>query len=249
MSNALKKADFQEGEWCAYLNHSHPFTVSSIAEVFDGIAGFDKTLKNDRRSLVKLGALSGFNVVAKQPRDKNDRKWMRVLSLFSTAEARKTFNTLLEFKEKGIESLTPLCLLERKRFGMVFDSWLLYEYREGRESDRSHLKEIVKHLSLLHSHGYRHEDPNFGNFLIDENGTLFLIDCKGKARSGRFSDYYDFLLFEGRCGFTREEVEALIDVDRSSLAYWQAQFYRGYIRLRTKWKVLMRRKRSKDQHL
>ena len=236
-----------DGDWCGYTSDDCQFSVPNISELHEHIDGFSKTLKDDRRSLVKLGDLGDINIVAKQPRDKNDRKWSRFLSYFSPAEARRTFITLLEFKQKGIESLTPICFLEKKRWGMVVDSWILYEYREGRESDRSHLKDIVEQLTLLHSNGYRHEDPNFGNFLIDDNGQLFLIDCKGKSRSGRFSDYYDFMLLEARCHFEASEIEALIDIKRCSFGYLRANIYRMYIRTRTKCKEFLGRKRSKNQ--
>jgi len=247
MSNKIKKIHQKSGSWVCFVDENHSLELTCIDGLFNEIEKFSKTLKDDRRSLVKLGDINGLKVIAKQPRDKNDRKWARVLSWFGPAEARKTFTSLLEFKDKGIESLTPICFLERKQFGMVFDSWLLYEYRDGRVSNRSHLVQIVEQLKKLHQNGYRHEDPNFSNFLIDVNGQFFLIDCKGKSRSGRFTDYYDFMLLEGNDGFEQAEVEALIDVDHFSVGYWRAQAYRAYIRVRTKWKMLVGRKRSKDQ--
>ena len=222
-------------------------SLPAIDELLILIDQFSNKLKDDRRSLVKLGDIHGVKIVAKQPRDKNKRKWMRVLSLFGTAEARKTFTTLMEFKSKGIESLTPVCLLEKKRFGMVVDSWLLYEYREGKESDRGYLPEIVQLLDLLHKNGYRHEDPNFGNFMVDPQEKLFLIDCRGKSRSGRFSDYYDFMLLE-RCGLNEDEIDAVVAMDKQSMGYRLAKAYRRYIRLRSAYKKMVGRKRSKKQH-
>ena len=245
MSKTTIDVHQQEGQWTCFVGCDSEVNIPPIAQLLTSIDDFDITLKDDRRSLVKRGIFNALDVVAKQPRDKNRRKWSRLLSLIGPSEAKRNFLTLIEFQQKGIESLKPICLLEKKHFGMVVDSWFIYEYREGVESNKSHLKDIVAQLTLIHQHGYRHEDPNFGNFLIDPSGIMFLIDCRGKPRSGKFSDYYDFMLLERVCGFTRQEVEALIEIDRSSFGYMKAQLYRGYINLRTKWKVLIGRKRSK----
>jgi len=236
-----------ENGWSGQINGRSGFSVQRVPNLLQAVFTFDNVLKDDRRSLVKLGVIDGVRVVAKQPRDKNKRKWMRFLSLFFLAESKRTYRTLLEFEAKGLESLTPLAFIEKKRWGMVFDSWLLYEYREGRVSQRSDLPQIIQQLQTLHKHGYRHEDPNFGNFLVDDNGVMFLIDCRGKSRSGLYSDYYDYMLLEGAVGCTRDEIEALVDIDRKSIGYWRAQLYRGYIRGRTMWKSLIGRKRSKSQ--
>ena len=247
MSTSNNKAVIKGGAWSGQINTDSGFSVENATSLLQDISSFDRILKDDRRSLVKLGEVDGQRIVAKQPRDKNDRKWMRLMSLFYPVEARRTFYTLIEFEKKGIESLKPLCFIEKKKFGMVIDSWLLYQYREGRESTKSDLLQIVQLLQVLHSNGYRHEDPNFGNFLVDNAGVMFLIDCRGKSRSGLYSDYYDYMSLEGLGGFTQQEVEELVDVKRASFGYYRAQFYRGYRRVRSKWKVLIGRKKSKNQ--
>ena len=247
MSIVLKEHD-RNGDWRCYTVESSLISLPSIDELFELIDAFPKTLKDDRRSLVKLGDIDGCKVVAKQARDKNNRKWTRFLTLFSAGEARKTFVTLQEFKKKGIESLLPICFLEKKSYGMVVDSWLLYQYREGEESNQIHLARIVELLQTLHKNGYRHEDPNSGNFLIDNEGVMFLIDCKGKPRSGRYSDYYDFMLLVNN-QFTAEDVDALTNMDKQSLAYRLAKVYKTYINLRSAWKKMIGRKRSKKDRI
>lgn len=247
MSIALKKHS-KAGDWYCYIANSNTELVPSINESLGLIDKFPKTLKDDRRSLVKFGEINGIRLIAKQPRDKNKRKWARFLTLFGAGEARKTFATLLEFKDKGIESLNPFCLLEKRQLGMVVDSWLLYHYREGSESDKRYLKGIINLLKKLHSNGYQHGDPNFGNFMIDPDGQLFLIDCKGKPRSGQFSDYYDFMLL-GRGKLTTQEIEAEVDMDKTVLGYRLAKLYQSYISARSSIKKKIGRKRSKSEHL
>ena len=236
------------GDWRCYVAQDNESAVPSVDELLSLIEQFPKVLKDDRRSLVKLGEINGNQLIAKQPRDKNKRKWARALSLVGAGEARKTFTTLLEFNRKGIESLTPFCLLEKRNLGMVVDSWLLYHYREGKESDKSYLAEIVRILKKLHSNGYQHGDPNFGNFLVDPDDEIFLIDCKGKSRSGRFSDYYDFMLL-GRGKLSAQEIEAVVEMDKGSLAYRLAKLYQKYINLRSSYKKKVGRKRSKSERL
>ena len=246
--NIVLQEHSKEGDWVCCVTDSSVELVLSINELLDLITQFPKTLKDDRRSLVKLGEINGTQLIAKQPRDKNKRKWARFLTLFGAGEARKTFTTLLEFKNKEIESLTPFCLLEKRQLGMVVDSWLLYHYREGNESDKSYLAEIVTLLKKLHRGGYQHGDPNFGNFMVDPNGELFLIDCKGKSRSGQFSDCYDFMLL-GRGQLTPQEIEAITNMDKTSFGYRLAKLYQSYISLRSSLKKKIGRKRSKSEHL
>jgi len=248
MMNAILKEHSKAGSWRCYVASSNAELALNINQLLGLIDEFPETLKDDRRSLVKLGEIGGVKLIAKQPRDKNKRKWARFLTLFGLGEARKTFTTLLEFENKGIESLTPFCLLEQSQLGMVVDSWLVYHYREGRKSNRGDLVEIVKLLKKLHSNGYQHGDPNFGNFIVSDNGEMFLIDCKGKSRSGEFSDYYDFMLLE-RGEFTAKEIEAVVDIDKMSFGYSLAKLYRAYINLRSSYKKKVGRKRSKSEHL
>ena len=247
--NVVLKEHNKTGRWRSYIACSQNIIIPNIDELFTAIDVFPQTLKDDRRSLVKCGVVDGIKLVAKQPRDKNNRKWARFLtSLGLLGEARRTFVTLIEFKDKGIESLTPYCLLEKRRFGMVIDSWILYHYREGTVSNKTNITDIIELLKQLHDHGYQHTDPNYGNFLLDDDGQLFLIDCKGKPRTGQFSDYYDFFLLE-RAGLTMQEIEAQVEMDKNSLGYRLAKLYRSYIDLRSAFKKKVGRKRSKSEHL
>lgn len=216
----------------------------NVFDVLALIADFPITLKDDKRSLVKRGELFGVEVVAKNPRDKNRRKWSRFLSLFRQSEAAKTLDTLTQFWEKSIPSVKPICVLEKRSQGFVVDSWLIYEFRSGEASDINKLPDIVLLLKGLHQLGYRHDDPNFGNFLVDDDERLFLIDCKGKARLGTFSDYYDYILLSERNeGVELEAMLAAAGLAEESLGYRLAQFYALYKQKRTKWKKRIRNQR------
>ena len=215
---------------------------TSMRDVLNLIADFPVTLKDDKRSLVKRGTLFGSEVIAKSPRDKNGRKWSRFLSLFRQSEVMKTLSTLTDFWEKSIPSVKPVCVFEKRVFGFVTDSWLIYEFKEGVVSDINKLHHIVILLNTLHRYGYRHDDPNFGNFLVDDNEKLFLIDCKGKSKIGSFSEYYDFILLSERNqGVQLEELLTMAGLNNSSLGYQLARFYAFYKEKRTQLKKRIRR--------
>ena len=173
----IVKHDCNEN-WCCYSDSEQTQSLPDISELLSQINSLPKTLKDDRRSLVKQGSLLGKTVIAKQPRDKLRKKWSRLLSLVASAESKKTFTSLIEFKRKGINSVEPLFVLEKRKLGMVTDSWLVYEFREGQPCQADCLPEIVEVLNDIHSKGYRHDDPNLGNFMRADDGSIFLIDFK-----------------------------------------------------------------------
>jgi len=215
---ALSKSAKSNSQWQVHSANKLLQHISAD-ELLDGIAKFSKTLKDDKRSLVKLGELKGIKTIAKKPRDKNRRKWSRLLSLVRDGEAKKSAKTLLEFERLGIPSVRPLAVLEKRQFGMIIDSWFIYEYRDG---------EPVKLLL---------------NFLSDGE-QVFLIDCKGRPRIGRFSDYYDyFLLSDRNAEINDSDIDAWVDFDKSSFAYRLASLYRGYKSTRTKLKNRIRSKK------
>lgn len=238
----------REAAWDCFVTAQNSPDLPSIENIFEAINQFPKVLKDDRRSLVKQGSLLGMQVIAKQPRDKNRRKWAQFLSMFRLAEARQTFESLISFKEQGIPSVDPICVLEKRVKRQVVDSWLIYQYRAGEPCDASSLPAMVGLLKALHANGYRHEDPTYGNFLIDPDGEMFLIDCKGKAKGGEFAAYYDYMMLSmNNPGISAEHVEALIEIDRWSPGYQLARLYRGYRNTRSRLKRRVGRYKSRDQ--
>ena len=138
----------RHGDWVCYANHRSKITIPDIETLLDDIAALPRTLKDDRRSLVKVGPLLGRETVAKQPRDKNRRLWSRLLSLVRNGEARQTMLTLLEFQAGGIESVNPFLVLEKKQRGLLVDSWILYEFRAGEPAGIEQLDEIIPSLII-----------------------------------------------------------------------------------------------------
>lgn len=233
-------------DWCCWVDDKSVIELPPIHQLLTQIDAFTMVLKDDRRSLVVTGELFGRTIVAKQPRDKNRRAWSRLLSRWRDAEAKKTLRTLLEFQQHGIASVTPICVLEKRRNKQVIDSWLLYEFRDGSMCTADDLPSVVAQLRKLHDCGYQHEDPNLGNFMLSKHNEIFLIDCKGNAKRGRFGAYYDFMLLSQRNSEVSEaDVEALVVFNRAHVGYWLARAYSQYKSGRTALKERLKRRRSK----
>ncbi len=189
----------RQGAWRCLSNPRQQDWVKSLAEIpelLETLSILPKTLKDNHRSLVMLGELSGRLMVAKQPRDKNKRLWARVLSYIEQTEAAQTLSTLEHFHQLGIESVQPLFVLEKRSLGAVVDSWVCYEFRAGTPCDESCVFDIIEMLKTIHQAGFRHNDPNLGNFLLDDQGEMFVLDSRGRKRSGHFSDANDFFLLK-----------------------------------------------------
>ncbi|MFQ3247537.1 MAG: hypothetical protein ACI9SP_004194 [Arenicella sp.] len=221
--------------------------LPEIPELLGNLKSLPKTLKDNHRSLVLLGDLSGKHLVAKQPRDKNRRLWARVLSYFEQTEASQTLSTLERFHELGISSVQPLFVLEKRVLGAVVDSWLCYEYRDGTPCNEFCVPGIIGMLRKMHLVGFRHNDPNLGNFLIDENDEMFVLDSRGRKRSGNFSDANDFFLFKKiNKTITDFQVSDVEHLDSTTLGYRLAFVYTKIKSARSFLKDKVRKTRSKN---
>lgn len=242
MSPSKHIADHQQG-WRLY-RYGQELDGLSIEQIFAQISVFPTTLKDDKRSLVRLGSINGCKLVAKQPRDKNRRKWSRLLSLVRDGEAKKSAKTLVAFQKLGIPSVKPIAVAEKRSFGFLKESWLIYQYKEGQPVELQQIDLVLAVLKKLHQSGYRHDDPNLENFLIDQSGQIFLIDCKGRPRIGRFSDYYDYLLLADRNPkISDQQVHQWFEFEKGTVAYRLARFYQSYKAVRSKLKKRLRKKK------
>ena len=240
---------FREENWCCFADSDSEFAkqLTSVHHARSLIEELQTSLKDNHRSCVKKGQMFNLEVVAKQPRDKNRRKWSRLLSLFREGEAKRMFQALELFEQYKINSLKPLFLLEERVFGVIVDSWIVYQFRDGIKSDKHALPQIIEILKRIHSNGHRHNDPNFGNFLRDENGDLFLIDCVLRQRIGSYTDTIDYLLLASiNNGVSIEEVEQLVNPNRLLPGYWLAKCLIGYRSIRARIKAKLRPNRIKN---
>ncbi len=222
--------------------------LPDIPELLKHFESLPKTLKDNHRSLVRCGEFAGKELVAKQPRDKNRRIWARLLSFIEQSEAAQTLSTLERFHELGISSVQPLFALEKRILGAVVDSWICYEFREGTPCKEASLPDIIEMLRKMHQADFRHNDPNLGNFLIDANGEMFVLDSRGRKRSGNFSDANDFFLLKKiNETLTDFQVSDVTHLDSTSVGYQLASIYSKIKSFRSTVKAKFRKEGPKNR--
>jgi len=239
----------RHGSWRCLCNPRQLEWVTrlpSIPALLDLLKDLPVTLKDNHRSRVVSGELLSRRIVAKQPHNKNKRLWARLLTYFESCEAAQTLIALERFHELGIPSVQPLFVLEYN-LGVVVDSWVCYQYREGTACTEECLPNVIKLLKKMHQFGFRHNDPNLGNFLVDATGEMFLLDSKGRARTGDFSDANDFFLLKklnkSLIHFQVSDVEHL---DQRSLGYRLAKLYTKLKSVRSAVKDKIKKNRAKN---
>ncbi len=151
------------------------------------------TLKDHPRSIVKRVEVQGRDVVYKIPTEKNTRWWIRFLTLFRQGEAFKNAAGMELLLAKGFKTTRPLVACEYRRWGMVVDSWLLYEYLEGESclDKPATYASVVQLLAKLHAAHIMHGDPQIRNFIRTGN-DLYIIDANPKTSRSPFERAYEY---------------------------------------------------------
>lgn len=102
-------------------------------------------------------------------------------------------------------------------------------------------------LRKIHLANFRHNDPNLSNFLKDKNGEMFVLDSRGRKRSGDFSDVNDFILLKKtNKALTDFQVADVKHLDPTTLSYRLAHIYSGIKPLRSFIKDSIRKNRPKN---
>lgn len=162
--------------------------------IFDVIQNTDfrikSVLKDNHRSSVNRIEIGDRDLVFKIPKEKNTRYWIRFLTWFRMGEAFKNLHSMNTLSEIGINTTTPVLAAERRKFGMVVDSWLVYEYLDGISClDRPDTYErVIVTLSKIHNHYLLHGDPQIRNF-IEKNDDIYVIDANPTKAGITWFDY------------------------------------------------------------
>ena len=133
-----------------------------------------EVFKDDRQTFSALICLDGDAYVLKIPRDRNNRRWQRLLSVFRASDAVRHYHSMARLQELGLSGPEPVIAVEKRRWGMVIDSRLLYRFREGRKATREDGPLILPHLLALHDAGFLRNDPHAKNYLIDDGEVVFI---------------------------------------------------------------------------
>lgn len=249
----------REGRWQCFADSAAAYdlagyvrSLGGLSELLQQLDTLPITFKDNHRSRVLNGELLPNklfprSVVAKQPKNKNQSGWSRALSLLRSAEARQTFVALQRFKKLGISAGEPILVLEKRRLGMIVDSWVVYEYLSGEPSGVEQLPKIIDILTVIHEAGYQHKDPTFGNFYIDAGGRLFVIDCVLRRGLGHFSRCRDLMmLVDNNDQVGLEQVAPFLKRSHGTLGSGLYTLYRFYRRMRNTLKYKLRGRRPKN---
>ncbi len=190
-------------------------------------------LKDDNRSFVKVIDIDGERIVLKQPREKNRRKWMRFLTLFRDSEVKKEFESMLFLKKNDIKGLKPIKYKEIRKLGMVVNSYLIYEYEDGKPSERKDVSNIIKIIKKIHKAGYLHGDAQFRNFIKNSEGKIIVIDFKlTNKKFGKFSEALEYIRFENSIGELNEEIAFIKDTVYYKIASFYNESWRGFRKIK-----------------
>lgn len=148
----------------------------------DGEYEILKILKENKRSNVVQFSYKGEDLVLKIPLEKNRNRWIRFTTLYRQGESYKCIKSLAKLNQLDIPTAQPFMAAEKRSFGMVVDSWLIYKYVPGHHclDKENHYPKVTAALKSLHTKKYLHGDPQIRNFILGDDDIIHMIDAKLK---------------------------------------------------------------------
>ena len=147
-------------------------------DILAGRLDIVKVLKDDNRSRVLLVNYQGEKLVVKEPKEKNRRKWQRFLSVFRGSSSYLELKNCNKIIESGFLGAEGVLAVEKTNKFWVEGSYFVSTYIEGSEGGIEYLEKIAQELAGIHRRGYLHGDSQLVNFMVGEDGRIYLIDCK-----------------------------------------------------------------------
>lgn len=195
-----------------------------------------KVLKNDKRSYVALIEILDKKYVYKIPKEKNTRKWQRVLSIFRGSESKREYLNYVKAQSLGFNTPVPIMYLENIKFGMCIDSFIIMTYIYGKSAKIDNLNLVVNELKKIHSKGFLHGDSQLDNFMIKDK-EVYLIDTKIlKNRYKKIGEAYEFIYLEESC---HQEINIY---NKNLISYKIAKMLNTYLHFIGNMKKKIRRK-------
>ena len=150
--------------------------------------------KNDKRTYVAKILINDKYYILK--RVFKNKKIKKYLSIFKKSESLLTLININLYKNNGIDELVDVlgAALE-KRNGIVINEFFLMEYCEGEKvSEDKELLKVISILDKLYSKGIFHGDCNPGNFILNKEENIKILDTKLKKMVfGDYRKHYDIL--------------------------------------------------------
>jgi heptose II phosphotransferase len=138
-----------------------------------------KTVFKDRPKCLVASFESGEagHLVLKIPKARSRRPWERFLTLFRYGEGVRQFWNMQELDALGVLGPRPMLAAEKRRFGVVTDTFYVYSLVKGRQASPRDLPIIIKALAPIYQQGYCRSDPRVANHIVDGE-CIYLIDFR-----------------------------------------------------------------------
>lgn len=167
-------ADASYGEYEVISSISNKRAVEIVHTLLSGNLPLSAILKDHRKSFIGTIRLGERTCILKIPLGRNTRLWERFLTLFRASDAYRCFFSMIKLRVMGLDCPTPVLAAQRRRLGMVVDSFFIYEYQNGEPAGSSDLQLIRTEMAKLHDAGYIRSDPKPVNFIKDGEHIYFI---------------------------------------------------------------------------
>ncbi len=179
-------------------------------------------LKDNHRSSVLKIELEGLDLVLKVPKEKNKRLWIRFLTWFRLGEAFKNLAGMGQLWDNEIKTTKPIMAAEKRKNGMVVDSWLTYEFLAGESclEKPEQFSQVVATLKKMHARNLLHGDPQIRNFICAAN-DIYVIDSNPVHTRNWFKKAYEWAYLRR----SSPEIESCFGDIADSWLYKLARWY------------------------
>lgn len=217
------------GEWSALVAPDGAALCRALAGGGSIRERCSRILRDDQRSFVGLLSIGGESIVAKSPLEKDRRAWSRLVSLGRESHAFRSLRALAALETAGVPAAHGLLALERRRRGVVVESWLFTRWVDGEPCGAADVPDAIALLGRMHAAGWVHGDAHIQNFIRGPRGVLVLDPGPHPKRWGRVSEAYDLILLRNSRADVGVAVESALPGARSSTAFRIASAYDEWI--------------------
>lgn len=238
-------SSFEHKNYEVYSDEDESFARRLVDAVVDERIERVRVFRDNRRTLSARVSFEGQDLMLKVPRARNQRKWERFLTRFRHGEGVRISENLRLLRSLGMNAPAPVLAAAKRESGVVTDSFVLYHFVEGFPPGEQDARQVLEALSQLHSRGYVRTDPQPANFLVSEDGVVFIdFRLKRPGLLGRFRQKLELAKFLR--GFPAAE-RHLRESDRGAILTLARTVDRLMSRLREAKRNLRRQIRSKGR--
>jgi heptose II phosphotransferase len=158
------------------------------------------TLVHDSpRSRVIVARHDGVDLVVKRSRRQEASRWIQFTSLWRSGEGVRSHDLLTRLTAAGLPVPAPVAAFDRRRGGLVVESWLVYRYIDGDVCGPTDAPRIAGLLRQMHDAGWVHRDPHVKNFLKTSAGLAMVDVGAARPRRSAFARAFDVVLLDKCC--------------------------------------------------